>query len=138
MSALRHPSPPPEAPAPVAASPATPREVLEAIRAAYTFTSADQERLALSVLAQRPDISEVLLQALSPVTAIFGDETPMWLLVIDEHSGAPLRLSAQIVTTDTLPIAQAKRDAFYDLWWGEAAAPVDGELSFGVSWPRAS
>ncbi|MFT4037647.1 MAG: hypothetical protein QM692_05655 [Thermomicrobiales bacterium] len=138
MSALRRPTPPPEAPAPVAALPSTSREVLDAVRAAYTFVSEDDETQALSMLTQRPDIAATLLEALPHVTAVFGEDTPLLLLVINEHSEAPLRFSAQIVTTHDLAAAQAKRDAFYDRWWSAAAGPVSGDLSFGISWPRGA
>ena len=69
MSALRRPSPPPAAPAPVASLPMTSQETLEAVRAAYTFIHAADEALALGILAQRPDIAALLLEAPPPLAA---------------------------------------------------------------------
>ncbi len=135
MSALRQPTPPVEPPS-VAALPATSREVLEAIRDAYTFVDSADEAVALGIVAQRPDIAAVLLDALPHVREIFGDKTQVMLISVDEHTDAPLRLSARIVTTESVEDARAKRDAFYRAWWLSVPAEIDEVLSFGLIWPR--
>lgn len=137
MSALRQPTPPPDPPQ-VSALPATSKDVLDAIRAAYTFVDASDEAVALGILAQRPDVAAVLLDALPHVREIFGDETQVMLLSVDEHTDAPLRLSARIVTTESVPDARARRDAFYRAWWLSVPAEVDDVLSFGLIWPRGT
>ena len=135
MSALRQPTPPADTP-PVAALPATSRDVLDAIRAAYTFVDAADDRAAMSILAARPDVASVLVEALPHVYAIFGEGTPVVLITVDEHSSEPIRLSARIETT--LPVREAQETliAFYRAWWNEASSPVLGDLSFGLTWPR--
>ena len=136
MSALPRQDTPPEE-TPVAALPTTP-EVLAQIRKRYTFVSADQETEALAILARRPDIASVLVKALPHVDTIFGEGTDMLLLVIDYHTNEPLGLDARIVTPAPLPEAHEKRDAFYRAVWNEAALPVLGDLSFGLTSPRKS
>lgn len=136
MSALRQPTPPD--PPSVAALPATSREALEAIRAAYTFVDASDEAVALGILAQRPDVAAVLLDALPHVREIFGDGTQVMLITVDEHTVAPLRLSARIVTSESVPDARARRDAFYRAWWLGVPAEIDDVLSFGLIWPRGT
>jgi hypothetical protein len=137
MSALRQPTPPADSPS-VAALPTTSREVLDAIRAAYTFVDDADERAAMSILATRPDVAAVLVEALPHVYAIFGEGNPVVLITIDEHSSEPIRLSALIETTHPLPEAQEKRNAFYQAWWNDASGPVLGDLSFGLTWPRSA
>lgn len=132
MSALRQPTPPADPPS-VAALPATPLKVLEAIRTAYTFAVAVDERGVMSILATRPDIASVLMAALPQVYAIFGDGTQVFLVTIDEHNSDPIRLSA-------LTISAADQDtrrkifSFYTNWWNDASGPVLGELSFGITY----
>lgn len=134
MSALRQPTPPD--PPSVAALPATSREALEAIRAAYIFTDASDEAVALGILAQRPDVAAVLLDALPHVREIFGDGTQVMLITVDEHTVAPIRLSARIVTTESMADALLKRSAFFRTWWNDASSEVLGDLSFDLIWPR--
>ncbi|MCA9878595.1 MAG: hypothetical protein KC442_12460, partial [Thermomicrobiales bacterium] len=136
MSALpRQPTPAADTP-PVAALPATSREILERIRKAYTFLDAVDEAAAFSILAQRPDVAAVLLSALPHVREVFDNDTQVLLITVDDHTDAPLRLSARIVTTESLPEALAKRDAFYRTWWSNASDTILGDLSFGLLWPR--
>lgn len=132
MSALRQPTPPADTPA-VAALPATSSEVLDAIREGYTFVDPANEREAMAMLAARPDMAAVLLQALPHVAAIFGKETRVLLDVIDEHSFAPLRVGARIVSKAS-PDARSKLLAFYTAWWNDASGPVLGDLSFGLTY----
>lgn len=136
MSALRHPSAPPEAPTPVAALPATSREALEAVRAAYTFMDANDEAQALDILAHRPDIAAVLLEALPHVAAVFGDGTEVLLMTVDDHTDAPITLGARVVTSEALPASLAKQNALFRTWWNDASGPVFGDLSFGLISPR--
>ncbi|MFT4037648.1 MAG: hypothetical protein QM692_05660 [Thermomicrobiales bacterium] len=138
MSALRHPTPPLEAPPTVAALPSTSREVLDAVRAAYTFIDADDEALALSILTQRPDIATTLLEALPHVATIFGEGTPVFLVTVDDHTGDPITLSARVVTSAALPEAMAQQLALYRTWWNDASGPIFGDLSFGLTSPRRS
>lgn len=121
---------------PVVALPSTSPEVLAHIRERYTFVSADQEAAALALLARRPDIASVLVEALPHVSAIFGADTDVLLLVIDYHTDEPLGLDALIVTADPLPEAHEKRDALYRAVWNETSLPVLGDLSFGLTSPR--
>lgn len=135
MSALRQPTPPGDTP-PVAALPATRREVLDAIREAYSFVDRDDEGIVLSILAKRPDVAEVLLGALPHVHEIFGDDTRIMLLSVDEQTGEPLRLTARIATTESVSAARAKRDVFYRSFWLSIPGAIDEILSFGLVWPR--
>ena len=98
MSALRQPTPPADAP-PVAALPATPSEVLSAIRDAYSFVDATDEASVLRILAKRPDVAAVLLEALPQMRDTFGDGTHAMLLSVDDHTEASSSLSARIVST---------------------------------------
>lgn len=133
MSALRQPTPPTDAP-PVAALPATPRVVLDAIRGAYIFADSADESVALGILSQRPDIASVLLEALPHVYASFGDGTGVRLDVLDEHSSEPIRFGARIVSAAASPESRIKLVAFYTTWWNDASRPVLGELSFGLTY----
>ena len=132
MSALRQPTPPAD-PLPIAALPATSREVLDAVRAAYTFVDSADEQAAMSILATRPDIASVLMTALPPVYGIFGDGTRVLLVTIDEHNSEPIRLSALIVSAAEQD-ARRKLFSFYTTWWNDASGPVLGELSFGITY----
>lgn len=134
-SALRQPTPPADPPS-VTALPATPRETLDVIRMAYTFVDASDERVALGILSQRPDIASVLLEALPQVAAIFGEDAPVVLMTIDEHNREPLRLSACVQTTEPVPAAQEKLIALYRAWWNGVSGDIDEALSFGLTWPR--
>ncbi|MDQ2655388.1 MAG: hypothetical protein M3Z20_20345 [Chloroflexota bacterium] len=131
MSALRQPTPPADPP-PVAALPATSREVLKAIRAAYTFVDATNEAEALGILAQRPDVSSVLLAALPHVREIFGDDTRVLLIATNHYDGRPSTLSARIAARGSLSEQLAKQDEFFQAWWLDAGDAVFGELTFGV------
>lgn len=135
MSALRQPTTSANTPS-VAALPATSPEILRSIRAAYTFPDSSDEEVALSILSQRPDVAAVLLESLPHVRAVFGDETQVMLLVVDDHSEDPVRLSARIVTIDSVPEARSKRAAFYRSWWLGIPVEIDEVLSYGLIWPR--
>jgi hypothetical protein len=131
MSALRRPTPPDDSP-PVAALPATPLEVLDAIREAYTFANASNEAEALGVLVQRPDVSSVLLEALPHVREIFGAKTRVLLIATDHHDGRLPTLSARIDAQGSIPEQLAKGDEFYQAWWLGVPVEIDEVLSFGV------
>lgn len=137
MSALRQPTPPPDTP-PVAALSATSRDVLDAVRAAYTFVNSEDEAIALGILAQRPDVATVLLDALPYVRVIFGDGTRVMLLSVEDPTEASLSLSARIVTSAPVSAARAKRDSFYRAFWLGVPAAIDEVLSFGLTWPRTT
>lgn len=137
MSALRQPTPPSDAPS-VAALATTSSEVLDAIRRAYTFVDASDEAASLGLLAQRPDIAAVLLEALPHVRDVFGESTRILLLAVDDPSDASISLSARIVTSEPVSAARAKRDAFYRAFWLGVPATIDEVLSFGLSWPRTA
>ncbi|MFT4037654.1 MAG: hypothetical protein QM692_05695 [Thermomicrobiales bacterium] len=132
MSALRRPKHAPEPPSSVAAIPQTSRQVLEAIGAAYTFVDAEDEAKALSLLAQRPDVSAILIEALPHVVATFGEDAPVLLVVVEHHDGEPDSLAARIQSSAIGSAALEKLLAFYDDWWNEASGPVLGDLSFGA------
>lgn len=70
--------------------------------------------------------------------AIFGNETHVMLISVDEHSYSPLWLSARIVTAESVPDAHLKRDHFYQAWWLGVPGAVDDILSYGLMWPRAA
>lgn len=131
MSALRQPTPPVDPPS-VAALPATSGEVLDAVRAAYTFVDATNEAAAFGILAKRPDIAALLLEGLPHVEAIFGEGTSILLLAIDHHTGEPLTLAARIQTSASVPEALAKQRVFYRAWWLDAGDAILGDLTFGV------
>src|SRR5688500_19998416 len=78
MTALRQPSPS-EQPRVTALS-QTSQEVLEAIRQAYTFVESENEAAVFGILATRPDVAAVLLEALPHVASIFGERTPILLM----------------------------------------------------------
>lgn len=103
---------------------------------AYTFVDASDERVALGILSERPDIASVLLEALPQVAAIFGEDAPVVLMTIDEHNREPLRLSACVQTTEPVPAAQEKLIALYRAWWNGVSGDIDEALSFGLTWPR--
>lgn len=130
MSALRQPTPPD--PPSVAALASTSPDVLAEIRAAYTFVDARNESEALGILAQRPDVSAILLEALSHVEEIFGEDTQVLLIATDHYDGHPPTLSARITASGTAPEQLAKRDAFYRAWWLGIPGEIDEILSFGV------
>lgn len=132
MSALRRPIHAPQPPSSVAAIPQTSRDVLGAIRAAYTFVDAEDEAKALSLLAQRPDVAATLLEALPHVAANFGEDAPVLLVVVEHHNGEPASLAARIQSSTTGAGSLSKLLAFYDDWWNEASGPVLGDLSFGA------
>ncbi|MDQ2651554.1 MAG: hypothetical protein M3Z20_00805 [Chloroflexota bacterium] len=131
MCALRQPSPS-EQPL-VTALPQTSHDVLAAIRSAYTFVDAADEAAVFAILATRPDVAAVLLEALPHVVAIFGDGTQVLLDVIDEHNSEPLRVGARIVSKAS-PDARNKLLAFFSAWWNDASGPVLGDLSFGLAY----
>jgi hypothetical protein len=131
MSALRQPTPPVDPPS-VAALPATAREVLDAIRAAYTFVDASNEAAALGIVAQRPEIAAALLDALPHVREIFGGTTQVLLLATDHHDGRPPTLSARIEANGSIAEQLAKGDEFYRAWWLRVPVEIDEVLSFGV------
>lgn len=137
MCALRQPMPPSDVP-PVAALPATPSEVLSAIRDAYSFVDATDEASVLRILAKRPDVAAVLLEALPHMRDTFGDGTDAILLSVDDHTEASSSLSARIVSTESVPKARAKRDAFYRSFWLGVPGEIDEVLSFGLIWPRTT
>jgi hypothetical protein len=137
MSALRQPTPPADSP-PVAALPATSREVLDAVRNAYSFVDSADEAVVLGILATRPDVAAVLLDALPYVRDIFGDDTRVMLLSVDDPTEASLSLSARIVTSQPVPAARAKRDAFYQTFWLDVPGAIDEVLSFGLTWPSTT
>lgn len=130
MSALRQPTPG-DTP-PVVALPATRREVLDAIREAYTFVEESNEAVVLGILAKRPDIAAVLVEALPRVDEIFGAETRVLLLATDHHDGHSPTLSARIATDGPVSEQVAKQGEFYRMWWLDAGDSVLGELTFGV------
>jgi hypothetical protein len=136
MSAMRQPTPPDDAPSVAALPAASSDDVLDAVRKTYTFVDATDEQEAMSVLARRLDVASVLLEALPHVYAIFGEDTPVMLVTVDEHNSEPIRLSARIETTLPVPQAQEKRNAFFRTWWNGASDRVLGDLSFGLTWPR--
>ena len=86
----------------------------------------------MSILATRPDVAAVLLDALPHVRKIFGDEARIMLISVDEHTDAPLRLSARIRSDGSVSEQFARRDALFQTWWNDASATVLGDLSFGV------
>lgn len=131
MSALRQPTPPPETP-PVAALPATRRDVLEAVRAAYTFVDARNEAEVFGVLEKRPDVAAVLLDALPHVDNVFGAGTGVLLLATNHLDGHPPTLSARINARGTIQEQLAKQDTFYRSWWLSISGEIDESLSFGV------
>ena len=137
MSALRQPTPSADPPA-VAALPATSRDELEAIRENYTFVDSADEAVSLGILAQRPDVAAILLDALPHVREIFGDGTQIMLLAVDDPTEPSLSLSARIVTSAPVPAARANRDAFYQAFWLGVPGAIDEVLSFGLTWPRAT
>ncbi len=131
MSALRQPTPPGDTPS-VVALPATSREVLDAIREAYSFVDESNEAAALGILAKRPDIAMVLVEALPRVDEIFGAETRVLLLATDHHDGHPPTLSARIDAVGAISEQLEKQGEFYRTWWLDAGDSVLGELTFGV------
>ena len=137
MGALRQPTPPADLP-PVATLPATPSEVLSAIRNAYSFVDATDEASVLRILAKRPDVAAVLLEALPHMRDIFGDGTHAMLLSVDDHNEASSSLSARIVSTESVPEARAKRDDFYRSSWLGVPGEIDEVLPFGLIWPRTT
>jgi len=137
MSALRQPTPPTDAPT-VAALPATPRVVLDAIRGAYSFADATDEASVFRILEKRPDVAAVLLEALPHMRNIFGAGTHAMLLSVDDHTDASSSLSARIVSTESVPKARAKRDAFYRSFWLGVPGEIDEVLSFGLIWPHTT
>lgn len=130
MSALRQPTPPD--PPSVTALPATSREVLGAIRAAYTFVDSADERAVMSILATRPDVAAILLDALPHVEAIFDKDTPILLVGIDYHTEEPLGLAALIEATGTVSERLAKQQRLYREWWLSVPSEIVDVLSFSV------
>lgn len=131
MSALRQSTPQGDAPS-VTALPATSREVLDAIREAYTFVDESNEAAALGILTKRPDIAAVLVEALPRVNEIFGEETRVRLLATDHHDGHPPTLGARIEAVGPVSEQVEKQGEFYRTWWLDAGDRVLGELTFGV------
>lgn len=112
--------------------------MLDVIREAYTFVDSSDEALVIDILARRPDIAVVLLDALPHDRAVFGDDTQVMLLAVDEQTGAPQRLSARIVTTESVPGPRLERDRLYRTFWLDVPGAVDEVLSPGLMWPRAT
>lgn len=131
MSALRHPTPPDDAPT-VAALPTTSLDVLDAIREAYSFVDASNQTTALGILAKRPDVADALLRALPHVRAIFGEGSRILLVAVDYHTNEPPGLAALIETMDTVSESLAKQQRFYQDWWLSVPGAIADVLSFGV------
>lgn len=134
MSALPRQSTQPEPAPPVAALPSTAPDVMAKVREAYSFFEAWDETQALALLAHRPDVAAVLIEALPHVYAIFGKGTPIRLIAVDDHTGEPITLSARIKASDPGPDSRTKRDAFYRSWWNRVSGEIDDVLSFGITY----
>ena len=105
---------------------------MDAIREAYTFVNAADERAVMGILATRLDVASVLVEALPHVHRIFGDGTRVLLVAIDYHTEEPSGLAALIEATGSVSERLAQQQRFYREWWLGVPGEIADILSFSM------